>query len=251
MWRTMPDEITDVLWEGPLEPATEEAVRSLDRELRQRGRQTYRDPVRDLPIVQIGEPEIWTLAQFCAPYPVPPLLRAKKDEADYFIVEFRCSFRPIHDESEVEWAGFMAELLPEDGLQPLVADLYPVEVTRDVKRNVKVTLGPTLKFKEVEVGLGEVEFGMEYNQLQPEISGAGAGERIASWHYTATQGASIQGAKFMHALVKAPKEMQCGRAALDLSADVQVRGSSLATLVFTQDEVRRHRLTVRLWGDAA
>jgi hypothetical protein len=250
MWLQVPEVIKNVLWEGPLEPATEEAVQRLSREwVAREVKADVQEAIRDLPVVSIGQPEVWPLAQVYPPEKMPSILQAKLEEADFYLVRLACSFRPKRDEAQVEWARFLVRLLPGDaGHQPIAFDLHPLLVTQEVRRNVKVTLSPTLKFKEIEADVGGVEFGFEYPELQPIISAAGAGEAGPSWDYQEAKGMRVQGSKWMHLLVKAPKEMPSGQAILDLAADVLVRGSRLPVLVLRNRKEAEAHLTVRLWG---
>lgn len=145
----------------------ERAVRWLDKAFLlspvayQRGQQERRaDLLRDLPIASIGQPEVWTLPEVYPPDRMPHPLRAKLDEADFYLVRLACSFRPLKDEKQVEWARFRVHLLPDNaGRQPVAFDLHPVMVTQEVKRNVRISLNPSLKFSEIEGEIGEVEFG--------------------------------------------------------------------------------------------
>lgn len=248
MWLKAPETIDHVIWEGPLEPATEEAVERLGREWAARGvKGNGHDAVRDLPIVSVGRPEVWTLPEVYPPDEMPHPLWAKLDEADFYLVQFACSFRPVRKESQVEWARFHVRLLPDgEARQPIAFDLHPLRVTQEVKRNVKVTLGPSLKFQEIEAKIGEIAFGFEYPELQPLISASGAGEAEPSWDYEEARGAMVQGSKWMHLLTRAPKGMQTVRAILDLAADVRVRGARLPVLVIRDEERAREHLTVRL-----
>lgn len=248
MWLRVPETVENVLWEEALEPATEDAVERLRQEWAVRGvKGSVRDAVRDLPFVSIGQPEVWTLPEVYPPDEMPHPLRAKLDEADFYVARFACSFRPKRKESQVEWARFIVRLLPDDeARQPIAFDLHPLQVTQEVKRNVKVTLGPSLKFQEIEAKTGEVAFGFEYPELQPLISAAGAGEVEPSWDYEEAKGVMVQGSKWMHLLAKAPKGMGGVRAILDLAADVRVRGTRLPALVIRNREQAQEHLTVRL-----
>jgi len=250
MWLRVPDAIEHVLWEEPLEPATDEAVERLSRELAVRGlERDVRDHVRELPVVSIGQPEVWPLAEVYSPEKMPSTLRAKLQEADFYLARLACSFRPRRDDVEIEWARFLVHLVPDDsGQQPTAFDLHPLQVTQEVRHNVKVSLNPTLKFMEIEAGPGGVEFGFEYPELQPLISATGVGEAKPSWDYEEAKGARLQGGKWMHLLVKAPKGMASSKAVLDLTADVTVRGSRLPVLVLRSRQEAESRLTVRLWG---
>jgi hypothetical protein len=244
----VPETVENVLWEGALEPATGDAVERLGQEWAVQGvKGSVRNTVRDLPVVSIGQPQVWTLPEVYPPDKMPHPLRARLDEADFYLVRFPCSFRPVRRESEVEWARFRVRLPPDgEARQPIAFDLHPLRVTQEVKRNVKVTLGPSLKFQEIEAKIGEVAFGFEYPELQPLISAAGAGETEPSWDYEEAKGVTVQGSKWMHLLARAPKGMEVVRAILDLAADVRVRDTRLPVLVIRDKEQAREHLTVRL-----
>jgi len=248
MWLKAPETIDQVLWEGALEPATDEAVERVGREWAARGvKENAHDAVRDLPLASIGRPEVWALPELYPPDKMPYSLRAKLGEADFYLVRLACSFRPRKEQSRVEWARLTVHLLPDStARQPIAFDLHPLMVTQEVRRNVKVTLSPSLKFQEIGAEIGGVEFGFEYPELQPLISASGAGEEKPSWDYEEAKGAMVQGSKWMHLLAKAPKGMETVRAILDLVADVRVRDSRLPVLAIRDKEQAHDRLTVRL-----
>ena len=59
MWLHAPKTVEDVLWEGMLEPETEEVVERTRRELGTQGGQLdLRNEIRNLPLVSIGRPEV-------------------------------------------------------------------------------------------------------------------------------------------------------------------------------------------------
>jgi len=248
MWLQIPETMENILWEGTLEPAAEEAVERMSREWADHGiKRNAHDAIRDLPVISVGQPETWTLMDLYPPDKMPPALRVKLDEADFYLVRFACSFRPVRKKSQVEWARFCVRLLPDNAArQPIAYDLHPLRVTQEVKRNVKVTLSPALKFYEVEGKTGEIGFGFEYPELQPLISAAGAGEPEPSWDYEEAKGVMVQGSKWMHLLVKATRGMEIVRATLDLAADVRVQNSRLPVLIIRDKKQAREHLTVRL-----
>ncbi len=248
MWLKTPETIENILWEGTLEPASDEALERLGGEWAMRGiKGDLAEAARDLPVVSIGRPEVWTLAEVYPPDKMPHPLKAKLDEADFYLVRLSCSFRLRRGESQIEWARFLVYLLPDSAArQPIAFDLHPLMVTQEVKRNVKVSLAPSLKFTEIEGSIGGVEFGFEYPELQPLISAAGGGEATPSWDYQEAKGARVQGCKWMHLLVKAPRGTSPVRAILDLSADVRVRDVRLPVLGLRDKEKARDHLTVRL-----
>ncbi len=248
MWLRVPETIHNVLWEGPLEPTTEDAIERLGTEWAVRGiKANVRDIVRDMPVVSIGQPEVWSLTDVYPRDKMPAFLQTKLDEADFYLVRLSCSFRPVRVESRVQWARFLVHLLPDHtGGQPIAFDLHPLRVTKEVKRNVKVTLSPALKFQEIEAKVGEIEFGFEYPELQPIISAAGAGEPKPSWDYEEAKGLVVQGSKFMHVLIKVRRGRPVVRALLDLVADVEVQKTRLPVLVIRDKDEARGHLTVRL-----
>ncbi len=121
-------------------------------------------------------------------------------------------------------------------------------MVQEVKRQIKVTLSPSLKFRELEANLGSAEFGFEYTELIPLVSAAIGASFDPSWDYRAGPGQEVQGTKWMHLLVKAPKGMTSGRAFLELEADVLVRGVRLPVVFWRQQEQAAEQLTVSLWG---
>jgi len=250
MWLRAPEAVEDVLWEGMLEPETEEAIERTRRELATRGNEAdLQQDLRNLPAISIGRPEVWSLSELYPPDKLPHLVRARSEEIDFYLVRTVCSFRPKREMISLSWARFMVCLLPgPDGRQPIAYDLYPKDVFQEVKHHLKVSFSPTLNFQELQAGAGGVEFGLEYPELQPQISAAGIGERCVDWSYNEVRGIRLQGSKTMHLLVEAPKGMPSSWASLDLVADVLVRNSFLSALVPSKQQEAADRLEkVPLW----
>ena len=222
----VPDAVEHIIWEGGLES---EEVGITQKNLKMAGpSSSFSD---GLPIVSIGQPEKWNLTELYKPDPIPRSLQVKLDEANFYLVRLSCSFRPRRNEIQISQARFIAELLPDrHHNQPIAFDLHPLAVNQEVKRNFTVTINPSLKFKEIEGSLGSTDFGIEYPELQPTIVAAGVGERRPSWDYRKAKGIGIQGSKFMHLLLKVPKNMRKVRAKLKLTADLEVGGNWLTGL---------------------
>lgn len=249
MWLRTPDRIENPLWEDTLVPATEAAVEALGRNFARRGIQAdAKKASASLKILTIGQPDTWKITEFYRPGTMPYPMQSKLAEADFYAVRLACSFRIKPKEVEVDWARFIVRLLPDgEGRQPVAFDLHPLMVTQDIKRTVQVTLSPTLKFKQLEADAGGAEFGWEYTELQAVISAAGGSEAEASWDYSTAKGVStVQGTKWMHMLVKAPRGMPKGEVALDLAADLKVRGGDLPVLMPRKGSAEP--LTAKLWG---
>lgn len=251
MWLTTPETMEHILVERQLEPVSDDALRQSARDWQNRGvNLAPNEALRNMPVVSIGQPETWTLQDFYSPSKLPRPIRTKLSQTDFYLVRLSCSFRPVHEESRVEWARFRAALLPHSstGAQPIAFDLYPEQMVQEVKRQIKVTLSPSLKFRELETSLGSAEFGFEYTELIPRVSGAIGASFDPSWDYVAGPGQDVQGTKWMHLLVKAPKGMTSGRALLELEADVLVRGVRLPVTFWRKQEQEPKQLTVTLWG---
>lgn len=202
------------------------------------------------PVVSIGQPEIWRLPDLYPPQKMPLLMQAQLQEADFYLIRLFCSFRPIPGQARVGWARFHVFLPPDiQGRQPIAYDISPVDITQEVKRHLKFTLAPTLKFRTVvEAEVGGLEFGLEYPELQPIIVGAGVGEAMPTWDYQVATGmAGIQGAKWMHLLVKAPKGMPAATAQLALTAQLYVESRASWIPIVGGPTEQGARLDVPLW----
>jgi hypothetical protein len=235
----VPDEI-DPLWEGELE-ADPDAVGT-------RGDPQVATAIRELPVVSIGKPESWPLLDLYEADKVPVAMRALMSQTAFHVVRLSCSFRPVHDRTRIEWARFAVSLQPDaEGRTATAFDLHPLLVTQEVKRNVKVSLAPTIKFQEVEAGLGGVDVGFEYPQLEPVISASGAGETEPAWDFSSAKGAYIHGSKWMHLVVALGRGMTSCDAHLHLTADVVSAG--LRIPVFSRPkQAHADPLSVRLCG---
>lgn len=247
MWLSTPDTIEHILVERQLELVSDDAFDLSARFLQDPG---VKLTPRDMPVVCIGQPEPWTLQDFYSPSKLPRPIRTKLSQADFYVIRLSCSFLPVHAENRVEWARFRMALLPQSstGEQPVAFDLYPQQVMQEVKRQIKVTLSPSLKFQEVEASTGSAEFGFEYTEQIPLISASIGSSFDPSWDYRAGAGQELQGTKWMYLLVKAPKGLKSAQALLDLEADVLVRGVRFPMALWRRQEQAAPQLTVPLWG---
>mgnify|MGYP006924662588 FL=1 len=247
MWLRTPESIEKVIWEAPMEPLSDDAIDLLVRDIKKRERIIINsDELKNgLPIISIGLPEVWDLVDLYPPGGLPQSMKVRLNESDFYIVRFSCSFRPKPNGCNIDWARFIVQLYPGDEGQPIAFDLYPSMVTQEVKHNVKVTLSPTIRFQEVEAGLGCINFGIEYVELNPIISANGVGEDQISWDYHEAKGSKIQGSRLMHMLLKVPKGMKPVVALLDLIADVKIREQFLR-LIPGKKEITAKTLRLKL-----
>ena len=254
MWLTTSDMGDDVLVERQLVPVSEEALDQVTRGLQSTGVQLSPYEVeRNMPVVKINKHELWTLPNFCAPAQLPRPIRTKLREADFYVVRFICSFSPMPKQSHIEWARFRVTLLPSTGAQPsafvpYAFDLYPKQVVQEVKHHVKVTVSPSLTFKELEASAGSADFGFEYDELIPSIRGDMGDNSIdPSWDFRPASGQEVEGPKHLFLLVKAPKGMASAQARLNVVADIRVRGILLRGILWRQEKQADQR-SVSLWG---
>jgi hypothetical protein len=117
-----------------------------------------------------------------------------------------------------------------------------------VQRSRKITISPSVTFKEIEVSVGGVEWGSEYTELRPVITSDGSGERQAGWDYRADKGFWLQGGYRMHLIAQAPKGMPKGRAALQLKAHV-VRDGVRFWVGPKKGKDQDRTIPVMLWGE--
>lgn len=207
-----------------------------------------RQTLRELPTASIGQPEVWELSELYPAGQLPAAIRAKMDEDDFYLVRITCSLRP-EGGFKVTQALFQIGLTPgEDGRQARAFDLYPLETLRETKRTKKVTLDPSLKFKEIDVSVGGVEFGFDYPELEPEVSASGIGESQPRWEYRRTRGTTVQGSKLAYVLVAAPKGTRTCKAAIGLTADVERGGFGLPVKWFRDTDRTTAGFTITLWG---
>jgi hypothetical protein len=236
----IPKQAPPALWEGTME--LEESLPARDG--------AAPAGLRELPLASIGRPETWPLASLYQPPAMPAGLRAKLAQSDFHLARFACSFRATDAAGAAQrlvWARFTLELLPRaDGVAPIAFDLYPLAVTREAKRSRTLTLSPSLKFESVEVGVGELAFGLEYPQQDALVSAAGAGESIASWDYTALKGMPIHGVQWMYALIESPRGFGPLHAVLDLAADLAAGNAVLRLLGIRDAQRARSQLSVQL-----
>jgi hypothetical protein len=249
MWLVEPQAIQPVLLERPLQPPTKEVLEQSAREWQSQGVQVdLRTVLRNMPVASIGQPETWPLQDLYSPDQMPHPLLAKATQNDFYLIRLSCSFRSLHQESRIQWARFLVQLLPDAAeQQPTAYDLYPQRVVQEVKHHINVTLSPMLTFQELKVSPGSVEFGLECNEQQPVISAALGTGVDPSWDYTEAQGMQVQGTKWMYLLVKAPKGLSAGQATLDLVADVVVRGKRFPVSIWRKQDPAPAQLTVQLW----
>jgi hypothetical protein len=167
----------------------------------------------DLPSVSIGQPEVLR-----AQHAVAPEGFEHVEPRDFYLVRLWCSFLSFGTDLVLDHAHFKITLVAPgaDSAAVVAHDLYPSEVMHSVKRNVKFTLSPELKFAQIAGKLGSVDYGFEYEELQPSIVAAGQGQATPSWMFAATKANPLLGGKAVHMMVAAPAGTPSANVELDL-----------------------------------
>lgn len=207
------------------------------------------DVARNLPVVSIGQPQSWPLADLFDAIQMPAAIRASLADADFYLVRLACSFRPTHGEGRIEWARFLVEMHPDAaGRQPVSESQHPWEVTQPVQHQLKFTLSPTFTFQPVQVSVGDASVGVEYQELRPRISAAGIGTPQASWDYFEVPGIEVVGGKWMHLVARAPKGTSGVSADLSVTADIRVGGRVVRAVIGSKRQPVHDRRQALLWA---
>jgi hypothetical protein len=183
-----------------------------------------------VPIVTVGMPRAWPVEELVPTLLVGGAMKATSPvigpDERALLLRLACSFRPRTEQTQVSRARFTVALLADDPelASPIALDLYPllVEVERKVGR--RIALSPTLKLKEVEVGLGEAEFKVDYPAIQPVVSAGGLQEHVVSWDFLEARGRTVNGGKLLLAVVAMPKRARHLNVRCSVQADLRHRG---------------------------
>ncbi|MFF3377786.1 hypothetical protein ACFYXF_33125 [Streptomyces sp. NPDC002680] len=227
--------------DGPAEPLWEGQLDLLESQP-DRGEGESLDP-RSLPVVAIGQPEAWPLADLYPADEMPPTLATRTAEHDFYLVRLHCSFRPTKEDVVIDWARFVVELHGDS--PPTAEAIHPEVVEEEVATTRSFTLTPSLTFAKAAVTAGEAVFGIEYKTLQPFVWGAREPATTPSWDFQPTSGHRLYGSRRMHLLVRAPRGTVKGTARLHLTADVSVKRRLVGRAKARRDQPP---LEVTLWN---
>jgi hypothetical protein len=154
---TTPTDITSVAWEGELEaPVTTRAAAAASR-----------------PVVTIGQPEIWTVAEALENEVgkkwVPPL-----SNANYWLLRLACTLREPRGLQRITEAQQMVYLYPQNHRAPGSAtyaySLFPDRLSVEDTAEFSVSLGPELTFASgAGFKLGELGAKIDYRKVFPVI----------------------------------------------------------------------------------
>lgn len=240
---TTPTDIANFIFQGPLEFSS-----TATKRLTETNKAITPDEIAnwDRPIVTIGEPVWWSVAQiYQAEGKLPPsTLGLQLREADLFLLQMACSFRPSRH-GRIEWARFGVYMRSRNtaASKPITLDLHPMEVYDESRRDVHVSISPSLKFVEtVEASLGEVAIQLQYSELLPVMTAAGAQESNFSWDMRETREHPLRGVRIFHALVKCPHGVRGVRTSFEVAADVVTPRGLLQAAVHDKNATHLSRL---------
>lgn len=200
----------------------------------------------DPPRASIGQPEVLRALRAVAPEGFEHVERR-----DFYLVRLWCSLLSFRTDLFFSRARLKITLAApgEDAVAVVAHDLYPDEVMFRVKRNVKFSLSPEIKFMEIGVNLGGVDWAYEYDELQPSIVAAGQGEATPMWDFQSTKAGPLVGGKTLHMVVAAPEGTPSASAELELVAHVTKPGRVPLPmgLLDKTGPVPTKTVTARLW----
>jgi hypothetical protein len=235
-----PTDIENPLYEGQLEFTPG----SIEQAAREKGRESIRSELKFAgPVVTLGQPQWWNLAHLAREKgeTLPAELSLLLRDADFCLLWLACSFHPERD-SEVTWARFNVYLRPKTGQDdPIAFDLYPREIYDETKTDLKVSIGPSLKFAAfegatVEGKLGEVVTTIEFRKLEPVVVGYGLLQPNPGWDFEKHKDQPLRGIKSGYLIVKKPHSAEAVRLTLDIAADVVTKHGLLSARVTEKDQ---------------
>jgi len=189
----------------------------------QRARAANKELLSSRTAITLGKPRAQPLVNVIGKRRSQELQRLLHSHDMYF-VELFCSFHSLQGAVRTVRAEFNATFRCEEGFDPpLVHDLDPREINTEIKVARKVTLDPTARFSEIELGVGGLDFAIEYTQLKPVIRGGGYGEATVFWDYRANKAQELGGGKRMYVIVYAPKDAPTGYVNCDMKAQVKYK----------------------------
>jgi hypothetical protein len=199
---TAPTEITEIAWEGPLEPPATAKALGIVR-----------------PVVTIGKPEIWDTAD-ALKNEVNQVWTRPVTTASFWLVRLACTVRKpagLAHIDEVEQALYLRPKNHEAKPDSTYAyNLFPDRLTAESKTDFTVSLGPALKFGEAELSLGELGATIEYRQVYPVIQSYDVGTPTPYWRFKPPAAHPIEGSQFVYAVLAADPTAGGIRAAISL-----------------------------------
>jgi len=236
---TTPTDIKSPLYESQLELVST----SIGEEARSKNQREVQKLIG--PVVSLGQPQCWNLASLAREKgtALPAELALLLRDADFYLLELACSFRPERD-CQVTWARLDAYLQPKVGQDnPVAFDLYPLEVYNETKTDWKVNISPNLKFGmfegvKIEGSLGEMITTINFRKLEPIVVGFGRNQANPGWDFETSKTQPLRGVKVGYVIVKKPHGAEAVRLILNISADVMTQHGRLRGKIIEKDKAR-------------
>lgn len=203
-----PAKIEAIAWEGELVPPPT----------------TKLAPSAERPVVTIGRPEIWPVAEALENEVghkwTPPL-----GDAGYWLVRLACTLRNPPGLPQITEARQTLYLRPKNsyaGEQSTYAfSLFPDRLGAEDKAEFSANLGPELKFASgAGFSLGQLGAKIEYRKVFPVIQSYAAGEPTPYWIFQPHRTHPLDGSQFVYAVVVARPGAGGIRASVELVVTV-------------------------------
>ena len=174
---------------------------------------------------------------------VPHDIRMMLPKYDFHFVSLSCSFLP-DNKCKFVWARFGVELSARSksgellAEKPIAYDIFPNEVTSEIKCARETKLGAGLKFnfgiEQIDPISGDVTRKEEFLVYEPELFSFGIGRSIVAWNFSKTKEKSIFGDKRdLLLIVRASKDSRITGKFL-LAAEVEFNIGKLIRIPFVR-----------------
>lgn len=209
MFIPLPTQITEIAWEGALEPQAES--------FRKGG---------GVPRLTLGAPRRWTAAQLVSARPGQPWTPPQPDHA-YTLIQIPFTLHPpaLAPDARYAEARLLVHLLPAQPSGPAVIahDLHPQREAVTGSRTRKIGLSPSLKFGPVE--LGETNLGVEIETptVAVAVQAFGLGQNRPYWTFHHQDAAPLTGTHAVYLVSDAPLAAQPVRLIVDADATIRDR----------------------------
>ena len=163
-----------------------------------------------------------------------PLISQKLKDFEFRLVKCACAFRS-HDGTPhpFVWGQLKITLSSlAGGDAPIAFDVTPDEVTTQAEVSREVGLSPSLEFKDLKLGAGQVYMkAVKFTELRPTLTAFGKQDSVTGWEYAATPSMpDVRGNREGFVLVMSPRGADY-RVAVDVQARVR---ENFLTKVFSR-----------------
>ena len=166
--------------------------------------------------IQLGRPEWWFASDILSKTWIPP-----QSDDIYLLVRLAFSIEPIkgYRAEEVRLTAYLHCSQKVDR-QPIAFDLFPREVQEEIPVEVAITMGPSLKFDEIEGSLGAVGAEIPITMVKPVITTSGLGQTTPTWIFRRHRRHPLEGSRLVYVIIAYPSKSQKMRLSLELTAIV-------------------------------